>query len=305
MGTVGALLGGSLLSGMMGMSAADKASKAQVKGAKKATDAELEMYYQSRADLAPWRDAGKWALGYQEIPVEQTPLLSYEDWLKQYGRNESSGFPTGQNYSQSRDEFDRGLQRVGTDIDPNRAAYNAYVNDWNERSKQTRMSDTFREGSLLDKISKGPGDYTKSPGYDFRLGEGVRAMEMGAAARGNVLSGAQTKALTQYGQDYATQDYDNYLRRWYQSLTPLQSLAGLGQTSAGQTASNAMQTGQNIGQNYLTAGQARASGYINQANTLTGALQSGTENYLLWDYLNRRNTTGGGVTNQYPGQRTL
>ena len=117
---------------------------------------------------------------------------------------------------------------------------------------------------------------------------------MGAAARGNILSGAQQKALTQYGQDYASQDVDNYLRRYYQSLIPYQSMAGMGQTTAGQTAQMGMQTGQNIGQNYLTAGQARASGYINQGNVVSGAVKSGTENYLLWDYLNRRNATGGG-----------
>jgi len=197
--------------------AARKASKAQKQGAKDATQAELEMYYQGREDLAPWREGGTWALG-----------------------------------------------------------------------------------ELREKIAAGPGEYTESPGYQFRVGEGVKAMERGAAARGNVLSGAQQKGLTRFGQDYATQDYDNFLRRYYQSLTPYQSMAGQGQTTAGQTAQMGMQAGQGIGQNYLAAGQARASGYINQANIASGAVTSGAENYLLYNYLNRQNPAGG-----YPNVSTI
>lgn len=207
MGIETAIIGGvaTLGGALIGSSAASKASKAQTKGADKATQAELEMFYQGREDMAPWREGGTWAIGEQR-----------------------------------------------------------------------------------QKIEAGPGDYTKSPGYDFRLGEGVKARERGAAARGNVLSGAQTKDLTRFGQDYATQDYDNFLRRWYQSLTPYQSMAGQGQTTAVQTAQMGQQTGRSVGENYLTAGRARASGYINQANVLGGGIQSGVENYLLYDYLNRR-----------------
>ena len=185
--------------------ASKKASEAQRKGAGQATQAQLEMYYQGREDIAPWRKKGKWAL---------------------------------------------------------------------------------RE--LRGKIKAGPGEFEESPGYQFRLAEGIKARERGAAARGNVLSGAQEKDLMRFGQGLATEDYDNWLRRYYQSLGPYQSMAGLGQTSAVQTAQMGQQTGQSIGQNYLAAGRARASGYINQANIMSGAVTSGVENYLMYDYMNRR-----------------
>jgi hypothetical protein len=146
--------------------------------------------------------------------------------------------------------------------------------------------------TLQGKISAGPGDYTKSPGYDFRLAEGQKAMERSAAARGGLLSGAAGKAMERYGQDYATQDYDNYLRRYYESLTPLQSLAGVGQSTASQTAGAAgslgagiantqMQAGNAAAAGILGAGQANAAGQINQANAITGSLQSGMNNALL------------------------
>jgi hypothetical protein len=116
---------------------------------------------------------------------------------------------------------------------------------------------------LRNKLAEGPGEYTKSPGYDFRLQEGVNALERGAAARGKQLSGAQEKALTRYGQDYATNDYQNWLNRWYDSLKPYQSLAGLGQTSA--TAA---------GQFGVGAGQSQAAGYLGQANTINSLMNT-------------------------------
>jgi len=277
--------GATLVSGVMASNAAGKASKAQTKAAKNATQAELDMYYQGRADMAPWLAAGEWALG-MEKDTSQEPLLGYDAWKAKNGI-QTQAQPTPRNLTQ--DEWDRGVQRQQSFVDPNLAAYNAYVDDWNRNKREFKPSGTFREGSLLDKINKGPGDYTKSPGYEFRLGEGVKARERGASARGNVLSGEEAKALTKFGQDYGTQDYDNFLSRFYQSLTPLQSLAGVGQTTAGQTAQMGMQTGQSVGQNYLAAGDARASGYINQANVATGAINSGVSNYLTYDYLKNKN----------------
>lgn len=139
--------------------------------------------------------------------------------------------------------------------------------------------------TLVAKVNAGPGDYTKSPGYDARLKEGTKAIERSAAARGGLLSGAAGKALTKYGQDYATNDYQNFLANYYNSLTPLQSLAGLGQTSANQSAVLANQTGQTIGQNTIAAGNAQAAGTINTANSITGNLNSGINNYLTWKYM--------------------
>lgn len=144
--------------------------------------------------------------------------------------------------------------------------------------------------TLADKLKAGPGDYTKSPGYDFRTNEGQKAIERSAAAKGGLLSGATGKALTRYGQDYATNDYQNFLANYYNSLTPYQSLAGVGQTTASQNAVQGNQTAQTIGQNTIAAGNANAAGQINQANSITGAMNSGINNYMMWKYLNPSTT---------------
>lgn len=75
--------------------ASKDAAKQQRKGAEAATKAQLEMYYQSRDDLAPWRDAGGRGLADLERlqgtyegavmdPNQYVKSPAY-DWLRQQG----------------------------------------------------------------------------------------------------------------------------------------------------------------------------------------------------------------------------
>lgn len=49
-----------------------------------------------------------------------------------------------------------------------------------------------------------------STGYNFGFGEGQRALTGSAASKGILNSGSAAKALTQYGQDYASTKYNDY-----------------------------------------------------------------------------------------------
>ena len=49
---------------------------------------------------------------------------------------------------------------------------------------------------------------TEDPGYQFRLSEGIRARDAGAAKRGTLLGGMHQKALDDYGQSAASQEYE-------------------------------------------------------------------------------------------------
>ena len=57
-------------------------------------------------------------------------------------------------------------------------------------------------------------DFQKDPGYQFRMDEGTKALERSAAARGGLSSGSTLKALTRYGQDYASNEYQNAYNRF-------------------------------------------------------------------------------------------
>jgi len=106
------------------------------------------------------------------------------------------------------------------------------------------------------------GDYSAfetSPGYQFRQDEAQKGVERSAAARGGVLSGNALKGITQYSQDIASGEYNNWLNQVYQlsnqglgasenqaarSMDLARSLDDVGYTLATGTAKNAAAKGE-------------------------------------------------------------
>lgn len=128
----------------------------------------------------------------------------------------------------------------------------------------------------------GMSEFQADPGYGFRLAEGQKALDRQAAARGGLISGGALKAAQRYGQEMGSQEYTNAFNRYQTErqarLNPLQSLAGMAQTSTGQLgqAGQTMATG--VGEAGAAAAQARASGYMGGANALSQGL-TGYLNY--------------------------
>jgi hypothetical protein len=108
-------------------------------------------------------------------------------------------------------------------------------------------------------------DIKTDPGYQFRFGEGVRAMDASASARGSMLSGGAMKDLTTFGQDSASQEYMNIFKR-------LQTLAGGGLSATGMVSNAAMGTGTGLAQAAGDFGNTSASGYVAQGNVGAGLM---------------------------------
>jgi hypothetical protein len=144
------------------------------------------------------------------------------------------------------------------------------------------------------------------------MSEGLKAIERSAAARGGLMSGATGKALQRYGQELGSQEYMNAFNRYQAEraarLGPLQSLAGVGQTTAQALGGQASNLGANLGQTYMTggmgAGQARASGYLGQANALSNALGTGINYYQGQQLMNRLFPVKDPITSWYSGTGT-
>jgi hypothetical protein len=136
-------------------------------------------------------------------------------------------------------------------------------------------------------------DYTADPGYAFRLGEGMKALDASAAARGGLISGAALKAAQNYGQNAASAEYQNAYNRYQTNrtnqLNPLLSLMGAGQTSANTLSSAAGNYATNAGNAAIAAGNAQASGYLNSTNAINNALTQGMSSYAA----NRGSPYGG------------
>ena len=150
--------------------------------------------------------------------------------------------------------------------------------------------------------------FQADPGYGFRMSEGMKALERSAAARGGLLSGATLKGVQRFGQDLASQEYTNAFNRYQTEraarLQPLQSLAGVGQTTAQQLGQAGQTMASNVGEALTSGAAARASGYVGQANALTGALGGAANAYMQGQMLNRLMPVQSAVAPSYSYQAT-
>lgn len=142
-------------------------------------------------------------------------------------------------------------------------------------------------------------NFQNSPGYQFQLQQGENAVLNNASATGGVNSGNTLKALTQFGQGVANQDYWNaynaynnqYLQNYNQytanqnqKFNQLQTITGSGQNAAVNLGTVATNVGQSIGNNITSAGNASAAGQVASGNAITGAI-SGTANSVSNNFL--------------------
>jgi hypothetical protein len=131
----------------------------------------------------------------------------------------------------------------------------------------------------------------QDPGYQFRLKEGMKALENSSAARGNLLSGGTLKGIQRFGQDLASTEYQNAFNRYQVersgTLNPLQSLAGVGQSTANALGNIGMNYANQAGEAYQGAANARASGYIGQSNAFSNAIGNISNQYYQNQLMNR------------------
>lgn len=127
----------------------------------------------------------------------------------------------------------------------------------------------------------------KDPGYGFRMSEGLKAVDRQAAARGGLISGNALKASQAYGQDMASQEYNNAFNRYQtvrgNTLSPFQTGAAAGQAAAAMQGQANANFGSAGGQAYGQFGQGASTAYGNAgnaANTAYGNYGQGTTGVL-------------------------
>lgn len=184
-------------------------------------------------------------------------------------------------------------------------------------------------GQLLQpggQLTQGYGSFTaptgvteqNDPGYQFRLSQGLNALQNSAAARGGLLTSGTAKNINDYAQNSASNEYGNVYNRALgtyqtnqqnfnqnnnnlysrlagvsgQGLSAAGSLGGLLQSGASNVAGINASTGSQVGQDLQNQGAARASGYVGSANAWMGALGGAANN--LGGYLADKFPAGGG-----------
>lgn len=123
------------------------------------------------------------------------------------------------------------------------------------------------------------------PGFAFRLKMGQEQAERMANKAGGFIGGNALTGLQDYTQGQASQEYSNAFNRYQTQrgniYNTLASIAGLGQTSLGQTTQAGVQSGANIGNAIGNAASAQAAGTVGAANAIGGAAQGLGNQYYL------------------------
>lgn len=132
-------------------------------------------------------------------------------------------------------------------------------------NKFLEMNKPYYEAGVnaLGKLTRG--EITAEPGYGFRLGEGMKALERLQASRGQLLGGGAIKAGQRYAQDLASQEYGNAYNR-------LANLAGIGQTAAGAAGAAGQNYASQAGELGLQSANALTQGRIGRTSSYTGGL---------------------------------
>lgn len=205
--TGAAIIGGAVISGLMGADAAKSSAKTSARASRRSIAEQRRQFDLSRADRAPYRAVGEQA------------LFSLSDMMGQ-----------GNPYEEGTEE------------------YTAFES----REKY---------------------DFTETPGYQFRLGEGQKALERSQAGRH--LGGRAAKEAIRFGQGEGSQEFGAAFKR-------LSTLAGYGPPS--------LDTGGPTGvPGTIEAGGRAKAGYdYAGAESVNQAVQGGLSNWMTY------NTMGGG-----------
>lgn len=118
-----------------------------------------------------------------------------------------------------------------------------------------------------------------SPDFQYRLDQTSKAVDRTAAARGGVLSGNTITAAQDQAGNLASGEFNNYFSR-------LMQVAGIGQGATAQGGAAVNNYVQGAGQAITQQGDARASGIIGAANSITGGINNGLQGYMMQRYLN-------------------
>lgn len=155
----------------------------------------------------------------------------------------------------------------------------------------------------------------QTPGYQFTLDQGLKAVSNGMSAQGLSGSGAQMRGLADYATGLASGTYDRQVQNNINNFTTgfnaqmggdtarwnrLMGVTGVGQNAAAQQGGFGMAAGQQIGNNLISAGNASAAGAVGSANALAGGFgaagNSISQAYMMNTLMNRFGAPAGGAS---------
>lgn len=242
LGTIGALIAGTVGSSLIGGIAAKKGADATAKASRDANNTERYIFDRSVELTEPQRRMGLDAQNVLASWAGIGPDVYYSDAGRRLEATRLDNGGYGINEMQGYDDDGNAI--------------------WSPLSKSFATDDA--RNNYLNNYKVG---FEGDPGYQFRLDQGRKAINNNAAARGLRYSSDTQKAIGDYTQGMASQEFGNAWNR-------LAGLSGMGQTATNQQISAGQNYAGAYGQNAMNAGLARSSGYAG----INNAFQSGINN---------------------------
>ena len=276
-----------------------KGSKSAAKTAAAGSEREIEFNEESRdlarADQAPYREAGYTALdalmsmtglkgtgGSRNAIGQPRASVNAADYLTGFAGDRGARFNIDEPRLQAR-RYGGAIDNRGDFFSINETGpENVHIGGSVTRNSNPQTIAPSQQGyvqpnsSTIDndtgyvQPNENPGgveggyNFMTDPGYEFRLNEGQRVLERGAAAKGGLLSGGFGRKAIRYGQDYASGEYTNVYNR-------ISNIAGLGQVSANQSGNAALYGGARAGNAASQGANASAYGQIQSGNAYANA----------------------------------
>lgn len=130
--------------------------------------------------------------------------------------------------------------------------------------------------------------FTNSPDYQFAVQQGTKALDAGAASKGNLWGGGADADRISLGQGLATQYANNYWNK-------ISGLANQGLSAANSQGQFGQQTANNVGGLLSSNGQANASGIVGSNNAWGNTI--GQLGNIYGQYM--QNNPSGGSASSY------
>ena len=145
----------------------------------------------------------------------------------------------------------------------------------------------------------------QTPGYQFALGQGLKATQNGYAAKGLGSSGAALKGGAEYAQGLASTTYQqqlqNYMNQNLQKYNMLMGSTQVGANAAAGQATNSSQVANSMSSALMNYGNAGAAGWNALGAGIGNAANGMGQNYLLYSMMNGGGGASGSPMNLFSG----
>lgn len=259
-----ASIGGSMISSGAAKSASRDAAAASERSAELSAQVQRENYANNQANLSPFMQTGNAAMG-QINALLGIPGASG-------GTAANPGHTDWQQYISSQPDVTADY-KLHQDMTPDEYGAWHYAQDGSRRDLTPYTVGATAAIPAADATAAANSafqNYQNSTGYQFRVGQGMNAVNSGYAGKGTLQSGAALKAINDYGQGMATAEFGNYLNALgnQQSLgmQGASALAGVGSNYANSMGNIYTANGNNQANSALARGQAGAQ----VGNTIAG-----------------------------------